>query len=86
MLLGTTGWMLPGLVALFVWMVASKKVIAAAATGKKGAGSFQLGTQLKKPMIANKIKAKKPAAKKPNMAKRKQSAKKITKKPALHKL
>merc|ERR1712172_338840 len=51
-------------------LVAGKKVVAAAAAGKKGAGSFKLP--------AKEPKAKKPAAKKP-------AAKKAAKKPAAKK-
>ena len=66
-------------------MVASKKVIAAAAAGKKGAGSFKLGAELKKPRVVKKAKAKKPAVKKPKKSK-KPSAKKVAKKPAAKKV
>merc|ERR1712024_282273 len=56
-------------------LVASKKVVAAAAAGKKGAGSFKLPA---KEPAAKKPKAKKPAAKKP--AAKKPAAKKPAKK------
>merc|ERR1719211_484 len=62
-------------------MVAAKKVVAAAAAGQKGAGSFKLPAKepaAKKPKAK---KAKKPAAKKPKAAK-KPAAKKAAKKPA----
>merc|ERR1712242_36322 len=55
-------------------LVASKGLVAAAAAGKKGAGSFKLPA---KEPAAKKPKAKKPAAKKP--------AKKAAKKPAAKK-
>ena len=58
-------------------MIASKKVITAAAAGKKGAGSFKLGVELKKPQAA-----KKPAAKKSGKVKKKPAAKKSVKKAA----
>ena len=71
-------------------MVASKKVIAAAAAGKKGAGSFKLGAELKKPRVVKKAKAKKPAVKKPKKSKKpsakKPAAKKVAKKPAAKKV
>merc|ERR1712158_214306 len=49
-------------------MVESKALVAAAAAGKKGAGSFKLAAKeptAKKPAKAKKPAAKKPAAKKP---------------------
>merc|ERR1712079_584994 len=57
-------------------MVDSKALVAAAAAGKKGAGSFKLA--------AKEPKAKKPAAKKPKKAAKKPAAKKpkAAKKPA----
>merc|ERR1712173_513739 len=61
-------------------LVDSKKVVAAAAAGKKGAGSFKLP--------AKEPKAKKPAAKKaakPKKAAKKPAAKKAAKKPAAKK-
>ena len=75
-------------------LVAGKKVVAAAAAGKKGAGSFKLPAKepkAKKP-AAKKAKkpkaAKKPAAKKaakPKKAAKKPAAKKAAKKPAAKK-
>merc|ERR1712050_35560 len=76
-------------------MVADKKIVAAAAAGKKGAGSFKLpakepkakkpkAKKAKKPKAAKPKAAKKPAAKKaakPKAAK-KPAAKKAAKKPA----
>ena len=68
-------------------LIESKKVVAAAAAGKKGAGSFKLPAAEKKPK-AEKVKkpkakkAKKPAAKK---AAKKPAAKKAAKKPAAKK-
>merc|ERR1712012_188003 len=59
-------------------MVDSKALVAAAAAGKKGAGSFKLAAKepkAKKP-AAKKPKAKKPAAKKPKKAAKKPAAKK----------
>merc|ERR1712018_687263 len=62
-------------------MIESKKVVAAAAAGKKGAGSFKLPAKapaekkVKKPAAKKPKAAKKPAAKKP-------AAKKAAKKPA----
>merc|ERR1712115_131612 len=60
-------------------MVAAKKLVSAAAAGKKGAGSFKLP--------AKEPKAKKPKAKKPKAAKKakKPAAKKAAKKPAAKK-
>merc|ERR1711983_454121 len=60
-------------------MVDSKALVAAAAAGKKGAGSFKLA--------AKEPKAKKPAAKKPKKAAKKPAAKKpkAAKKPAAKK-
>ena len=75
-------------------LIASKKVVAAAAAGKKGAGSFKLPAKepkAKKPKAkkAKKPKAaKKPAAKKaakPKKAAKKPAAKKAAKKPAAKK-
>merc|ERR1712018_1126366 len=72
-------------------MVESKKIVAAAAAGKKGAGSFKLPVKapaekkVKKPKAKNPKKAaKKPAAKKPakKAAAKKPAAKKAAKKPA----
>merc|ERR1711996_8618 len=69
-------------------MLAAKKIVAAAAAGKKGAGSFKLPAKepkAKKPKAkkakkpAAKKAAKKPAAKKP--AAKKPAAKKAAKKP-----
>ena len=64
-------------------MIEAKKVVAAAAAGKKGAGSYTLAPAEKK---AKKV--KKPAAKKPKKAKKdvkKKPAKKAAKKPAAKK-
>merc|ERR1719343_1436624 len=61
-------------------MVASKALVAAAAAGKKGAGSFKLAEKEKKEKKAKKP-AKKPAAKKPKKAVKKPAAKKAAKKP-----
>ena len=64
-------------------LVESKALVAAAAAGKKGAGSFKLAAKepaAKKPKAAKKPAAKKPAAKKP--AAKKPAAKKAAKKPA----
>ena len=71
-------------------MIESKKVVAAAAAGKKGAGSFKLPAAEKKPKAekVKKPKAKKPAkkAKKPaKKAAKKPAAKKAAKKPAAKK-
>merc|ERR1719237_98883 len=58
-------------------LVESKALVAAAAAGKKGAGSFKLAVKepaAKKPKAAKKPAAKKPAAKKP--AAKKPAAKK----------
>merc|ERR1712018_606033 len=72
-------------------MVESKKIVAAAAAGKKGAGSFKLPVKapaekkVKKPKAKTPKKAaKKPAAKKPakKAAAKKPAAKKAAKKPA----
>merc|ERR1719322_2044840 len=60
-------------------MVASKALVAAAAAGKKGAGSFKLAEKEKKEKKAKKP-AKKPAAKKPKKAAKKPAAKKAAKK------
>merc|ERR1712079_437365 len=70
-------------------MIDSKALVAAAAAGKKGAGSFKLTAEpkaAKKPK-AKKPKAKKPAAKKPKKAAKKPAAKKpkAAKKPAAKK-
>merc|ERR1712048_1237984 len=71
-------------------MVEAKKIVAAAAAGKKGAGSFKLPAKapaekkVKKPKAKSPKKAKKPAAKK--AAKPKKAAKKpAAKKPAAKK-
>merc|ERR1712233_37327 len=67
-------------------MLAAKKVVSAAAAGKKGAGSFKLAPAEKK--AVKKPKAKKPKAKKPaknpaaKKAAKKPAAKKAAKKPA----
>merc|ERR1712243_517018 len=61
-------------------MVAAKKLVSAAAAGKKGAGSFKLPAKEPK---AKKPKAKKPKAKKPKAAKK--PAAKKAKKPAAKK-
>merc|ERR1712012_390935 len=59
-------------------LVDSKALVAAAAAGKKGAGSFKL--------VAKEPKAKKPAAKKPKAAKKPAAKKpKVAKKPAAKK-
>merc|ERR1712177_187716 len=70
-------------------MVAAKKLVSAAAAGKKGAGSFKLPAKEPK---AKKPKAKKPKAKKPKAPKKpaakkakKPAAKKAAKKPAAKK-
>ena len=64
-------------------MVAAKKLVTAAAAGKKGAGSFKLPAKEPK---AKKPKAKKPkAAKKPAAKKVKKPAAKKVKKPAAKK-
>merc|ERR1712018_175828 len=58
-------------------MVAAKKIVAAAAAGKKGAGSFKLPAKEPKAKKAKKPKAAKPkAAKKPAAKKAKKPAKK----------
>ena len=59
-------------------MIEAKKVVAAAAAGKKGAGSFKLAAAEKKP---KEKKVKKPKAKKP-AKKAKKPAKKAAKKAA----
>merc|ERR1712158_34676 len=65
-------------------LVAGKKVVAAAAAGKKGAGSFKLPAKEPKAKKPAAKKAKKPkAAKKP--AAKKPAAKKAAKKPAAKK-
>merc|ERR1711872_972300 len=69
-------------------MVAAKKLVSAAAAGKKGAGSFKLPAKepkAKKPkaMKSKAKKAKKPTAKKAKAAKK--PAKKAVKKPAAKK-
>merc|ERR1712126_384791 len=71
-------------------MLAAKKLVSAAAAGKKGAGSFKLPAKepkAKKPKVKKPKakKAKKPAAKKAKAAK-KPAAKKAAKKPAAKKL
>merc|ERR1712141_367633 len=78
-------------------MVAAKKIVAAAAAGKKGAGSFKLPAKEPKAKKATKPKAKKPKkakkvkkpaakkAKKPKKAAKKPAAKKAAKKPAAKK-
>merc|ERR1711915_115753 len=75
-------------------VIAAKKVVAAAAAGKKGAGSFKLPAKEPKAKKAKKPKAKKPkkvkkakkpAAKKPKKAAKKPAAKKAAKKPAANK-
>merc|ERR1711955_109126 len=58
-------------------MLAAKKLVSAAAAGKKGAGSFKLP--------AKEPKAKKPKAKKPKAKKAKKPATKKAKKPAAKK-
>merc|ERR1712126_802002 len=65
-------------------MLAAKKVVSAAAVGKKGAGSFQLPAKepkAKKPAAKKAKASKKPAAKKA----KKPAAKKAAKKPAAKK-
>merc|ERR1712168_811583 len=64
-------------------MIADKKVVAAAAAGKKGAGSFKLAPAEKK--AVKKPKAKKPKAKKPAKKAAKKTTKKAAKKPAAKK-
>merc|ERR1711944_262865 len=67
-------------------MVAAKKVIAAAAAGKKGAGSFKLPPKEPKAKKPKAKKAKKPAAKKAKKPAAKKAAKpKAAKKPAAKK-
>merc|ERR1711996_176958 len=64
-------------------MLAAKKLVPAAAAGKKGAGSFKLPAKAPK---AKKPKAKKPKAKKAKKPKAKKAAKpKAAKKPAAKK-
>merc|ERR1711876_122235 len=58
-------------------MIDSKALVAAAAAGKKGAGSFKLAAEPKA--------AKKPAAKKPKAAKKPAAKKPAAKKPAAKK-
>merc|ERR1711937_1036931 len=62
--------------------LALAKMVAAAAAGKKGAGSFKLAAAPKKEKKVKKPKAKKPKAKKPKKAAKKPAAKKAAKKPA----
>merc|ERR1712233_68496 len=67
-------------------MIASKKVVAAAAAGKKGAGSYKLAAVEKKPKAKKPAKkAKKPAKKPVKKAAKKPAAKKAAKKPAAKK-
>merc|ERR1711937_882849 len=72
-------------------LVDSKALVAAAAAGKKGAGSFKLAAKepkAKKPAAkkaAKKPAAKKPAAKKPKAAKKPAAKKPAAKKPAVKK-
>merc|ERR1712079_670172 len=61
-------------------LVASKALVAAAAAGKKGAGSFKLAA--KDPKAKKPKAAKKPAAKKPKAAKKPAAKKPAAKKPA----
>merc|ERR1712158_149767 len=63
-------------------MVESKALVAAAAAGKKGAGSFKLAA---KEPAAKKPAAKKAAAKKPKAAKKPAAKKPAAKKPAAKK-
>ena len=65
-------------------MVEAKKLVAAAAAGKKGAGCFKLPAKEPKAKKPAAKKAKKPVAKKPKAAK-KPAAKKAAKKPAAKK-
>ena len=65
-------------------MVDAKKLVAAAAAGKKGAGCFKLPAKEPKAKKPAAKKAKKPVAKKPKAAK-KPAAKKAAKKPAAKK-
>ena len=58
-------------------MIEAKKVVAAAAAGKKGAGSYKLAPAEKKPK-----KVVKPKAKKPKKAKKPAAKKPAAKKPA----
>merc|ERR1711996_114656 len=71
---------------------AAKKLVSAAAAGKKGAGSFKLPAKEPKAKKPKAKKAKKPKAKKPKAAKKpaakkakKPAAKKAAKKPAAKK-
>ena len=67
-------------------MIESKKVVAAAAAGKKGAGSFKLPAAEKKPKAEKVKKPKAKKAKKPaKKAAKKPAAKKAAKKPAAKK-
>merc|ERR1712112_743779 len=77
-------------------MVAAKKIVAAAAAGKKGAGSFKLpakepkakkpkAKKAKKPKAAKPKAAKKPAAKKAKKPAKKAAKPKAAKKPAAKK-
>merc|ERR1711878_213311 len=61
-------------------LVDSKALVAAAAAGKKGAGSFKLAA--KEPKAKKPKAAKKPAAKKPKAAKKPAANKPAAKKPA----
>merc|ERR1712012_1335452 len=61
-------------------MIAAKALVAAAAAGKKGAGSFKLPVAAKEPK-AKKPATKKPKAKKPAAKKAKKVAKPAAKKP-----
>merc|ERR1711933_92140 len=61
-------------------LVDSKALVAAAAAGKKGAGSFKLAA--KEPKAKKPKAAKKPAAKKPKAAKKPAAKKPAAKKPA----
>merc|ERR1719270_816196 len=61
-------------------MIESKALVAAAAAGKKGAGSFKLPVAAKEPK-AKKAATKKPKAKKPAAKKAKKVAKPAAKKP-----
>ena len=63
-------------------MLAAKKLVSAAAAGKKGAGSFKLPAKEPKAKKPKAKKAKKPKAKKPKKAAKKPAAKKAAKKPA----
>ena len=66
-------------------MIESKKVVAAAAAGKKGAGSFKLPAAEKKPKAEKVKKPKAKKAKKPAKKAAKKPAKKAAKKPAAKK-